>query len=121
MYLEYEGILVEMFQIEYRKKLKKEEEAECSPVMKKVLAHSANLRPGQPSRVRIVSRFEALLEADAALQRPMLNSQERGTVRDVLREYLESQRRSDRFQWGCVLVTVYVLFWVHHTWDDDAE
>ena len=32
----------------------------------------------------ILSRFETLLEADAAQKRPFLNSQERTAVRDVL-------------------------------------
>lgn len=59
------------------------------------------------------SRFETLLEADAAQKRPLLNSQERTAVRDVLKEFSEHERWS-----GKVLLSAMVALtiWGYYSW-----
>ena len=64
----------------------------------------------------IISRFEALLEADAAQQRPLLNSQERSAVRDVLKEYLKSERRSRRKGLILTFAIISLTGWGYYHW-----
>lgn len=92
--------------------------------------------------VRIVSRFEAMLDADAVQQRPLLNSQERTTVKDVLKEDLEMRKWARRVALALVLAMVYLMCWgsyrfmvwharrfpekereisESHTWDEHVE
>ena len=63
--------------------------------------------------VPIVSQFEALLEADAAQERPVLNSKERRAVRDNLREHLKRQRGSGKIRLTLIFALVV---WGYYSW-----
>lgn len=64
----------------------------------------------------IVSRLEVLLDADAAQERPVLNSKERGAVRDVLREHLRSRRQAGRILLMLILAMISLAGWGYYSW-----
>ena len=75
--------------------------------------------------VPIVSHFEALLETDAAQQPPLLNNQERGTVKGVLKEYLKRQKWLGRlklallavFSWFSLTICVHIYRLERRRWE----
>ena len=108
--MEHSDILSEMCEVEHRKKMKRME-ADTLPELKRV---SQELPMLYHDLVQVVSRFEALLEADAAQQRPLLNSQERGAIKDALKEYLGSQRWSARIRLAWALAICSLMVWGSH-------
>lgn len=59
----------------------------------------------------VVSRLEALLEADAAQQQPCLDSRARQTLRAMLKGHLEMQRLAQRTLSAMCLAVVSLLIW----------
>ena len=60
----------------------------------------------------IISRFEALLAADAAAQRPLLTSEERGALSDNCRLLLRWLRWRERFLSAILIAVLLLAAWV---------
>ncbi len=67
----------------------------------------------------VTSRLEKLLEADAAQQQPLLNSHERGTLADVLKEYVRWRRRERRQAGVVLLVILAACIWIY--WPENSS
>lgn len=100
----------------------------CEKVNEEKLKEMASKLPDSPSAreyskqrvlyqelVPTVSRFEALLEADAAQERPVLNSRDRGAIRDVLREHLKTQGRYGRIRLTLIFAMVSLAVWGYYS------
>lgn len=81
-----------------------------------LLRHHSKLLLFYHELLPIILRFEALLEADAAQQRRLLNSKERRAVRDVLKEYLKSERRSERKGLILTFALISLTGWGYYHW-----
>lgn len=128
VYSEYHNIVSEMCKIEHRKKQKEKEKELESKMGSDTPPWLKNLICGHPDHsllyselVPIVSQFEALLEVDAAQQRPSLNGQERETVKDVLKEHLIRHRRHSRIDTALFLVVASLCAWGYYWLDDWVE
>lgn len=64
--------------------------------------------------VPLIFHFMALLDADATQQQPMLNIQERGTLKEVMKEYLEEEALFQRFMFWTFGFGVAVLWFSGH-------
>ena len=124
----YHEIVSEMCQTEHRRKLRKtstemeETERVLNDMGDKAPAWLKRALRGEPDRrlfycelVPLVSHYEILLEADAVQQQPLLNDQERRTVTDIVKEYLERRRLLARIETGSFLAFASLTVWGYYS------
>ena len=101
---------------------KKENEEEMKELRAKISDAARTVKEEEEEPVleyglrRVFSRFETLLEADAARKRPLLSSQERAPVRKVLKEFSEQERRSGRVFLILLFGMVSLTVWGYYSW-----
>lgn len=124
---EHNDILSEMCKAERRKKENFRGSSE-DPEIKETLQRLSDQFSDRPvlyhAAVPIVSRFEAMLDADAAQQRPLLSSQERTILKDVLKEYLRLRRFFSWVRLTLMLAVTSLMCWGFYRyvkWDSNPK